>query len=138
MCIDKEVKHTKIQLINPFFCQIMNKHGIPFGTANFAINLAQQIEMPKILPSNDLTLRDLKLSSTGSVHSIMSLTWNKLGNINDAQISSYQCNQQGARVDSFTEMRNSWTLNQNQKLISDFLVLNNNETDLCYISGTIK
>jgi len=123
--------------IKLFFLQIMHKHGIPFGTANFAINLAQQIDLPKILPSNDLILRNLKLSSTGSVHSIMNLSWNKLGKIKDAQISSYQCNQHEARVDSFSEMRSSWTLNQNQKLISDFLVVNQNETDLCYISGKL-
>ena len=113
----------------------MNQHGIPFGTASFSINLAQQIDLPKLLPLNDLILKDVKLSSTGSVHSIMNLTWNKLGTINEAQVSSYKCNQKGARVDSFTEMRNSWTLNNNQKLISDFLVVNENETDLCYISG---
>jgi len=117
------------------FQEVMQKHGIPVGNTSFQINLAEQINLPKLMPLKDIFLKNMKLNSAGSVHSIMKLTWNKIGEITDSQVNSYNFEKHSARVDSFSEIRNSWKLNNNQQITNDMLVKQDKETDLIYISG---
>lgn len=115
----------------------MQKNGIPIGRILFQINLAEQINLPKLMPLKDIVLKNLKFNSTGSVHSIMKLAWNKIGEINDTNINYLNFDKHSARVDSFSEIRNNWKLRSNQQIINDMLVKKDDtdETDLIYISG---
>lgn len=110
------------------FKEVMNKHGIPIGASTFQINLAPPLKLPSILPAQNFILKkiDLKLNS---IASLQSLDWQSL---KEPKVEHFKLDRTEARVDSFTELRSSWSLSEKQKLISDMLVSKN---DLVYICG---
>lgn len=120
------------------FVEIMHKHGIPIDTSTFRINLAPKINLPARIPFANLKLNPIEFKSS-SVHSIMNLNWSKLGQIDNTsdRIKKFICDKRAARIDSFSELRSGWSLNTsiNQQLINDFVVVNQNQTDMIYVSG---
>lgn len=86
------------------FIEVMHKHGIPIGNSTFQINLAQQIQLPKLFPiKSELNLNNIELNSN-MINSIMNLTWNALTPPDEFQLSSFELEQKVSRVQSFSEL----------------------------------
>ena len=86
------------------FIEVMHKHGIPIGNSTFQINLAQQIQLPKIFPiKSELNLKNIELNSN-IISSSMNLRWDDLPPPDEFQLSSFELEQQVSRVQSFSEL----------------------------------
>ena len=116
------------------FQQVMHKHGIPVGLSSFNMNLAQPISLPAILPLQKFSLKRIQ---DDSLISLMNLEWKILNNVNDAQIKSFKCERRETRINSFSELRSTWNLTQDnkQQIITDMLTTKGNECDFVYFSG---
>ena len=122
------------------FKEVMNKHGIPIGSSSFQMNLAKLFSLPAILPLHKFSLKQLETrtdSSAFGLISIMDLNWKKLASLNETQMNKFKCDRREARVESFSEMRSTWSLENKQQIITDMLTTKCEQTghDLIYIAG---
>lgn len=117
------------------FIEVMHKHGIPIGNATFQINLAQQVQMPKVLPiKSNLALKKIDLDGS-AITSSHRLEWESFGTFQESKVSKYNLEQKASRIQAFSELSKAWSLNNNQQIITDMLVVRENDSDIVYVSG---
>lgn len=87
------------------FIEVMHRHGIPIGNSTFQINLAHQVQMPKVLPfAKKIGLERVEIGSE-LVGSSFKLAWKKMDNVNnEAQLRKFEMEQKPSRVQSFSEL----------------------------------
>ncbi len=88
------------------FIEVMHKHGIPIGgNSVFQINLAQSIQLPKVLPiTSNIHLNKMNTSSY-LINSTMNVKWERIGEFNkqSSQLKEIDLEQRVARVQMFSE-----------------------------------
>jgi hypothetical protein len=116
------------------FKEVMNKHGIPIGSASFQVSLAPMIPLPSVFKTHDLKLTKLS-TSNGVFSSVFDLKWEKQAK--PEKIIEFKCDKQESRVELFTELRANWSLEEKQQIITDMIVNKNEQqnTDLVFVSG---
>jgi hypothetical protein len=120
------------------FKEIMRKHGIPIEASSFQINMAKTVQMPGILPMQKINIKLLEQNDMSySISSIMNLNWSKLGELeHEININKFKVEKHESRVESFSELRSVWSLANRQQIITDLLVVKNNQNlDLIYMTG---
>lgn len=120
------------------FKEIMRKHGIPIEASSFQINMAKTIQMPGLLPMQKININLLEQNDMSySISSIMNLDWSKLGQIEqETNVNKFKVEKHESRVESFSELRSVWSLSNRQQIITDLLVVKNNQnSDLIYMTG---
>ena len=117
------------------FIEVMHKHGIPIGASSFQINLAQPIGLPGVFAlKNNLNLKEIPLNSS-SITSIVGLHYERLKNLDESHVKVFESEETGSRIQAFSELYRSWTLNSGQQITSDMLVTNESGVDMIHVSG---
>lgn len=104
--------------------------------------MAQSFPLPQILPMRNLTLTKLPIDFSVNSTTLSKLVWKKSSKISPASLTRSKCERRETRLDNFSELRSTWSLNNGQQLITDMVATSNTTTttttgggDLIYISG---
>ncbi len=117
------------------FIEVMHKHGIPIGSSSFQVGLAKQIQMPQVHPiQTPLSLRNIALNGD-FLSAIAKLDWKRIGQIQESEATQFQLEQKPSRIQIFSELSKSWSLGNNQQILTDMLAVNENDSDMIYIAG---
>lgn len=97
------------------------------------MNLAQPANLPAILPLQKFSTD--RVNDGAKLVSLSRLEWKKLSPPSEDKLVTFKCERRETRVNSFSELRSTWTFDNKQQIVTDMLASKGAESDFVYISG---